>query len=69
MDTLLIRKLKIFPTNVGHVILSRVTTLEIKVFGKMKMYDGLYNCLLCVVIIYFFQSPSHIQKKFFHDQN
>jgi hypothetical protein len=51
MDTLLIRKLKIFSTNVGHVILSKVMTLEIKVFGKIEVYDGLYNCLLCVVIV------------------
>jgi hypothetical protein len=45
MDTLLIRKLKIFSTNLGHVILSRVMTLEIKVFGKIEVYDGLNNCL------------------------
>jgi len=51
MDTLLIRRLKIFFTNVGYVILSRVMTLEIKVFGKIEVYYGLYNCLLCVVII------------------
>ncbi len=65
MDTLLIRNLKIFSTNVGHVLLSKVMTFEIKVFGKIEVYDGFYNCLLCVVIVYFFQSPSHIQKKFF----
>jgi hypothetical protein len=35
----------------GHVILSKVMTLEIKVFGKIEVYDGLYNFLLCVVII------------------
>jgi hypothetical protein len=28
------RKLKCFSTNMGHVILSSVMTLEIKVFGK-----------------------------------
>jgi hypothetical protein len=68
MDTLLIKKLKIFSINVGHVILSRVTTIQIKVFKKIEVYDGLYNCLLCVVIVFFcFQSPSHIQKNFFHD--
>jgi hypothetical protein len=50
MDTLFITKLKIFSTNVGHVILSRVMTL-VKVFGKIEMYDGFYNCLLCVVIV------------------
>jgi hypothetical protein len=43
MDTLLIRKLKIFSTNVGHVILSRIIPLEIKIFGKIEVYDGLYN--------------------------
>jgi hypothetical protein len=26
-------------------------TLEIKVFGKFEIYDGLYNCLLCKVIV------------------
>jgi hypothetical protein len=36
---------------VGHVMLSRVMTLEINFFGKIKVYDGFYNCLLCVVII------------------
>jgi hypothetical protein len=46
-----IRKLKIFSTNVGHVILPKVMTLEIKVFEKFKVYDGLYNCLLDVVIV------------------
>jgi hypothetical protein len=51
MDTLLIGRLKIFSTNVGHVILSRVMTLEIQVFGKIAVYDGLYNSLLCVVIV------------------
>jgi len=51
IDILLKRRLKIFFTNVGYVILSRVMTLEIKVFGNIEVYDGLYNCLLCVVII------------------
>jgi len=36
MDTLLIRKLKIFFINLEHVILSKVMTLEIKVLKKMK---------------------------------
>jgi hypothetical protein len=44
MDTLLIGKLKIFSTNLRHVILSKVMTLRIKVFGKTKIYDGLYIC-------------------------
>jgi len=65
MDTFLIRGLKIFATNMGHVILSRVMTLEINIFGKIEVYDGLYNCLLCIIIVFFFQSPSHIQKNFF----
>jgi hypothetical protein len=26
-------------------------TLEIKVFRKIEIYDGFYNCLLCVVIV------------------
>jgi hypothetical protein len=51
ISTLLIRKLKIFCTNLEHVILSKVMTIEIKVFGKFEVYDGLYNCLLCVVIV------------------
>jgi len=65
MDTLLIKKLKIFSINVGHVILSRVTTLEIKVFGKIEVYDGLYNCLLCVVIVFFVFKIHHIFKRIF----
>jgi hypothetical protein len=69
MDTLFIRKLNFLFTNVRHVILSRVMTFDIKFFGKIKIYDGLYNCLLCVITVYFFQSSSHIQKNFFHDQN
>ncbi len=36
MDTLLIKKLKLFFTNLEHVILSKVMTLEIKVFRKLK---------------------------------
>jgi hypothetical protein len=36
MDTLLIRKLKSFSTNVGHVILSKVMALEIKVLEILK---------------------------------
>jgi hypothetical protein len=51
MDTLLIRKLKKNSTNLGHVILSRVMTLEINFFGKIEVFDGLYNCLLCIVIV------------------
>jgi hypothetical protein len=51
MDKLLIRKLKIFSTNVRHVILSKVMKFEIKVFGKIEVYDGLYNCLLCVITV------------------
>jgi hypothetical protein len=50
MYTLFVRKLKIFFTNLGHVILSKVMTFEIKVFGKIEVYDGLYNCLLRVVM-------------------
>jgi hypothetical protein len=65
MDTLLIRRLKIFSTNVGHVILSRVMTFEIKVFGNIEVYDGLYNCLLCVVIVYVFSKSITYSKDFF----
>jgi len=54
MDTLLIKKLKIFSTNLGHVILSRVMTLEIKVVGNIEVYNRLYNCLLCIIIVQFF---------------
>ncbi len=54
MDTLFIRKLKFFFINLGHVVLSRVMTLETKVFEKLEVYDGLYNCLLCVIIVHFF---------------
>jgi hypothetical protein len=64
-----IRKLKIFPTKIGQVKLSNVTTLMIRIFGKIEAYDGLYNCLLCVIIVLFFQSLAHIQKNFFHDQH
>jgi hypothetical protein len=38
-DTLFIRKLNIFSTNVGHVILSKVMRFEIKVFEKTEVYD------------------------------
>ncbi len=66
MDTLLMRKLKIFSTNVGHVICSIVMTLEIKAFGKIEIYGGLYNCLLtCVVIVYFFSKFITYSKEFF----
>jgi hypothetical protein len=51
MDTLLIKKLNIFFTNLGHIILSRVMKFEIKVSGKTEVYDGLYNCLLCIVMV------------------
>jgi hypothetical protein len=50
VDTLFIRKLKIFFTTLGHVILSKVMRFEIKVFEKIEVYGGLYNCLLCIVM-------------------
>jgi hypothetical protein len=59
------KKIKDFSTNVGHVILSMVTTFEIKVFGKIEMYDGIYNCLLCVVIVFFFSKSITYSKEFF----
>jgi hypothetical protein len=65
MDTLLRRKLKIFSTNLGHVILSRVMTFEIKVFEKIEVYDGLYNCLLCLIIVQFFSKFITYSKDFF----
>jgi hypothetical protein len=66
MDTLLMRKLKCFSTNIGHVILSSVMTLEIKVFGKTEIYDGLYDCLFsCVVIVFFFSKSITYLEEFF----
>ncbi len=50
-DKLLIRKLNIFSTNLERVTLSKVTTLEIKVLKKIEIYDGLYNFLLCILIV------------------
>jgi len=65
MDTLLIRKLKMFFTNLGHVILSKVMTLDIKVFRKIEVYDGLYNCLLCIIIVQFFPKSITYSKECF----
>jgi hypothetical protein len=65
MDKLLIRKLKIFSTNLEHVRLSRVMTFEIKVLKKIEVYDGLYNCLLCIVTVQLFSKSSTYSKEFF----
>ncbi len=65
MDTLLIKKLDIFFTTLGHVILSKVMTLEINVYRKIEVYDGLYNCLLCIVIVQFFSKSITYSKEFF----
>jgi hypothetical protein len=65
MDKLLIRKLKIFSTNLEHVRLSRGMTLEIKVFKKIEVYDGLYYCLLCIVIVQLFSKSITYAKEFF----
>jgi hypothetical protein len=55
----------IFSTNLEHVILSRVMTLEIKVFEKNEVYDGLYNCLLCIVIVNFCKVHNIFNRIFF----
>jgi len=34
-------------------------------FWKTKVYDGLYNCLLCVVIVQFFSKSITYSKEFF----
>jgi hypothetical protein len=65
MDKLLIRKLKIFSTNLEHVKLSTIMTLEIKVFKKIEVYDELYHCLLCVVIVQLFPKSITYSKEFF----
>jgi hypothetical protein len=65
MDTLLIKKLKIFSTNLDHVILSRVMTLEIKVVGNIEVYNRLYNCLLCIIIVQFFSKLITYSKECF----
>jgi hypothetical protein len=65
MDTLFTRKLKVFFINLGHVIFSKVMTLEIKVFEKIEVYDGLYNCLLCVITIQVFSKFIPYSKDFF----
>jgi hypothetical protein len=68
MDLILTMKLNFF-TILGHVIVSRVMTFRSKKFGKYVVCDGLYNSILCVIKINFFQCPSHIQKDFFHVTN
>jgi hypothetical protein len=65
MDTLLIRKLKFFSTNLGHVIFSRVMIFEIKVLEIFELYNKLYNCLLCIIIIQFFSKSITYSKEFF----
>jgi hypothetical protein len=64
MNTLFTRKLKIFSTNLEHVIFSRVMTIEIKVFGKFEVYE-FYNYLLCVIIVQFFSKSITYSKVFF----
>jgi hypothetical protein len=58
------KKIEIFFPQIWDVILSRVMTLEIKLFGKIEVYDGLYNCLLCVIIVHFFSKSITYSKEF-----
>ncbi len=48
-----------------HVTFSRVMTLEIKVSRKIEVYDGLYNGLLCIVIVQIFSKYITYSKEFF----
>jgi hypothetical protein len=61
-------ELKDFSIILGHVILSKVITLKIKIFGEIEVYDGLYNYLLCVIKVHKISKSTHIQKDVFHDQ-
>ncbi len=58
-------KLKMFSTNLEHVTLSRVMRLEIKVLKKIEVYDELYNCLLCIVIVKLFSKFIKHSKELF----
>jgi hypothetical protein len=69
MDSFLIMELKIVFTILKHVTFLRIMTLTITNFEKIEIYDRFYNCLLCVIkVFFFFQSSSHIQKDVFYDQ-
>jgi hypothetical protein len=59
------KKLKTFSTNLDHVILSRVMTLEIKILGKIEVYNTLYNCLLCIILVQCFSKFITYSKEFF----
>jgi hypothetical protein len=48
-------ELKIFPTILGHIILSKVITLKIKKFGEIEVCDQLHNYLLCVIKVHKFK--------------
>jgi hypothetical protein len=54
-----------FSTNLEHVTLSRVMRLEIKVLKKIEVYDELYNCLLCIVIVKLFSKFIKHSKELF----
>jgi hypothetical protein len=47
-------------TNVRRVILSGVMTLEIKLFGKIEVYAGLYNCFKVFLIFVQFYTLKNI---------
>jgi hypothetical protein len=59
------KKIEDFFINLGHVILSKVMTLEIICFRKIEVYDALYNCLLCIVIVQFFSKSITYSKECF----
>jgi hypothetical protein len=54
-----------FPTILEHVIVPTFMTLRSKMFRKFEVHDGLYNFLLCVIKVTFFQNLSYFQD---HDQ-
>jgi hypothetical protein len=65
MDHIAYKKIEDFFHKFGTCYTFKVMTLEIKVFGKIEVFDGLYNCLLCIVIVFFFSKYITYSKEFF----
>lgn len=65
MNSLLIMKLKIVFTIVGHVILLKVMTLKIKKFEIFELFDGFYNFLFCPIKVHNFSKVITYSKRCF----